>query len=670
MRGRPGADATLVRAQITRRGKRVQRRLFGLLGVLFVAMTSIAGIPAVANQPAAASQLAIASQQAAEGWARLGPQGLGTITALAVAPNWPTERLIVAIRDEALVRSRDGGSTWERLVAPGIVREGHVRFFGLLPSTTALPTAFLLVQDPSAQAATPWRLFRSTDGGASWPIVLSGPRATPAPRVVFAPEFAREGTAFLFAGGELWRSRNGGVSWAPIAIAGQRVQQVAISPDFGVDHTVFLAVAVRDRPSGSAPADARVTDHEESLGILVSHDAGDNWAAAPTGLRVDETLYRNVYDLALSPTYRQDGTVFAFAGGPITPLDPQVAMMRSTWSGRLFRSTDRGESWLPVATLSPEQNQGEVTLAFSPNFANDGRAFAAVDYVGPTPASSGCTVLGTANGGRDWTVVVPPVSYYGCERVQAAGSGLDFSLLVRRGGQWTATPGGLGERLLQRVPEGPGLASPVPYAVTSIVPARDGLRDGTLFVGAWGGGIWTFGPDVRRTDGRLLCPTEVAPGFRQVYDTEGWVHGWLGCATGAERRTRVRELEYPPTRLPSLGGSDDHAGEPVAWDLRAYWPEDDDPLWIRLSERSWSGLRKGDVPWPNGLYDIVDATLQRFDGGIMLRVTRSLQPGSTLVLIGRGESGTWREVPDAPGAGATTAPTATPLAPVTVTPSL
>jgi len=635
----------------------VQRRLLALAIVLFAAMPMVPGTPLLASQPGA-------SQPAAEGWARLGPPGTATITTLAVAPNWPTDRFILAIRDEGLVRTRDGGATWERLVAPGIVRDGNVRYFGLLPSTTAQSTAFLLLQDPSAQAATPWRLFRSTDGGATWPIVLTGPRATPAPRIVFAPDFAREGTAFVVAGGELWRSRNGGVSWAQIPIAGQRVQQVAISPDFAVDHTVFLAGAVRDRPTGASAAEPRATDHEESLGVLVTHDSGDTWAASSTGLRVEETLYRNVYDLAVSPTYRQDGTVFAFAGGPITPLDPQVALMRSAWSGRLFRSADRGESWQPIATLSPEQNQGEVTLAFSSSFVNDSRAFVAVDYVGPTPASSGCTVLSSENGGRDWTVVVRPVSYYGCERVQAVGSGLDFSLLVRRGGQWAATPGGIGERMLLHVPEGPGLESPVPYAVTSIIPAPDRLRETAIFVGAWGGGIWSYGTDVRRTDGRLLCPTEVAPGFRQIYDTEGWVHGWLGCATGAERRARVRELEYQPVRLPSLGpGVDDQAGELVTWDLRGYWTEDEDPVWLRLTERSWAGLRKGDVPWPNGLYDLFDATLQRFDGGIMLHVTRGIQPGSTLVLIGRGDTGTWREFPDAPGASPTPVATATPFTP-------
>ncbi len=629
------------------------RALFTLVLVLSVATASLAAATSAASQPAA------------EGWARLGPQGPGSITAIAIAPGWPTDRLILAIREEALVRSRDGGASWERLIAPATVREEYVRFFGLLPSAQAQSTAFLLIQDPSPQATTPWRLLRSTDAGTSWSIVQTGPPVTPAPRIVFSPDFQRDGSAFLIVGGELWRTRTAGVSWdTQLAVAGQRVQQVALSPNFAADRTVFVAVALHDRPTASSAAEPRATDHEESIGILVSRDGGDTWDASSTGLRVDETPYRNVYDLAVSPTYRQDGTVFAFAAGPVAPTEPRVALLRSSWSGRLFRSTDRGETWQAVAALAPQENQGEVTLALSPTFAGDGRAFAAVEFMGPTPASAGCTVLSSENAGRDWSVAVPPVPYSGCERVQTVGGGVDFSMLVRRGGQWSATPGGLGERLLQRASEGPALAAPVPYAISSIVPAADALRDSSVFVGAWGGGIWAYGTDVRRTDGRLMCLTEVGPTFRQLYESEGWVHGWLGCATGAERRVTVRELEYQPRQLPNLtAASDGESEDLVTWDLRGYWTEDDDPIWFRLSEHSWSGLRKGDVPWPNGLFDVLDATLQRFDGGLLIRLNRGSQPGSTLVLIGRGDSGSWRELPDGPAAIATATPPATSLSP-------
>jgi photosystem II stability/assembly factor-like uncharacterized protein len=315
-----------------------------------------------------------------EDWARLGPQGPGSITSIAVAPGWPTERMMLAVRDDALIRTRDGALTWERVPPPATIRDGHVHFLGLLPTVQGVPTAYLLVQDPSAQSTNPWRLLRSTDGGTSWSIALSGPRVNRPPRVVFSPAYARDGVAFLLAGGELWRTRNAGVNWQQLSPrSGQRVQQVVLSPEFGADQTVFLAVAVADRPTGSTSADDRASDHVDSAGVMVSNNGGDTWTALTTGLRLGEDPYQNVYDLAISPTYRQDGTLFAYAAGPILHADPQVALQRAVWNGRLFRSTDRGQSWEALAPLVPAQNHAQVALFMSPAFAQDGLAFAAVD---------------------------------------------------------------------------------------------------------------------------------------------------------------------------------------------------------------------------------------------------------------------------------------------------
>jgi hypothetical protein len=609
-----------------------------LLAILILVMLTALSRPADPS---------VANQVQAETWARLGPQGPGAITAIAVAPGWPADHLLLAIRDDGLIRSRDAGATWERLTAPAPVQDGHVHFLGLLPSAQGQPTAFLLVQDPAPQSGSPWRLFRSTDAGTTWTAVHSGPRVAVPPSIVFSPELARDGAIFLVAGGELWRSRNAGVSWQGIVpLSGQRVQQVAISPEFAVDRTVFLAAAVRDRPSSTTVGAERGADHEESSGVAVSTNGGDTWSIASTGLRVDEDPYRNVYDLAVSPTYRQDGTIFAFAAGPIKPLDP--ALPGASWNGRLFRSTDRGASWEAMPPLAQAQNQGRATVALSPSFAVDGHAFAAVESAGPTSDSAGCTVLGSDNRGRDWGVAIRTGPASGCERVHAIGSGSDFSLLVRRGGQWSATPGGFGERLLERLQEGPSLASPVPYPVLAITPTPDWARDRSAFVGAWGGGVWFYGPDARRTDGRLPCATEVGSGFHLTWEAEAWVHGWLGCAASPERRVRIREAAYAPSRVPNLAASGP-GPEPedyVNWDLRAYWTEDEEPGWFRISQGYWTSHRKGDLPWPAGSYELLEGAVQRFEGGAMFRLFRPNGPGSTLVLVGRDSRGSWRDLPD------------------------
>lgn len=608
-------------------------------------------ILALATAAPGRAAVAPTGQPQTEGWARLGPQGPGPVTAIAVAPGWPTERLLLAVREDAIIRSRDAGASWERLPAPATVRSGHVHFFGLLPAPQGPSTAFLLVQDPSLGSSAPWRLLRSSDAGTSWSVVLTGPRSSPPPRVAFSPNFGRDGVGFLVANGELWRSRTAGASWEPLTpLPGQRVQQVVISPDFASDRTVFLAVTVRDRPSLRGAAGERAADHEESAGVLASGDGGETWWIVSEGLRGDHDPYRNVYDLAVSPTYRADGTLFAFAAGPITPPDPAAGRARPSWTGRLFRSTDRGTTWEPVAPLIPERDQRRVALVLSPGFSADGRAFATVDVAAPTSAGSTCTVLATESRGREWSVALPPLPSATCDEIRALGSGREFSLLVRRGGEWTATPGGTGERLLQSIPEGPGIAAPVPNPVTAIVPGPDQTRDRSVFVGAWGGGIWAYGTNVQRTDGRLPCAVEAGPAFRGVWETEAWVHGWLGCATAAERRTRVREVEFGPVRLSEIGATTADGEDEMMWDLRALWPEDDDAGWYRLSQGSWTFHRSGELPWPEGPSRLLEGAVQHFEGGLMLRLTRPDGSSATLVLVGRTGRGSWREVPAPPPA--------------------
>src|SRR4051812_37543438 len=51
-------------------------------------------------------------------WVSLGPVGPFPVTAVGVSPNWPEDRFILAARKIDLVRSFDGGTTWERLPLP------------------------------------------------------------------------------------------------------------------------------------------------------------------------------------------------------------------------------------------------------------------------------------------------------------------------------------------------------------------------------------------------------------------------------------------------------------------------------------------------------------------------------------------------------------------------
>src|SRR5919202_299666 len=77
-------------------------------------------------------------------WQPLGPLGPRRVDALAVSPDWPTEKLLLGARNRTqdhaadLVRTRDGGRTWEALPSPA---ERLVAIL-LAPTPGGVPIAF------------------------------------------------------------------------------------------------------------------------------------------------------------------------------------------------------------------------------------------------------------------------------------------------------------------------------------------------------------------------------------------------------------------------------------------------------------------------------------------------------------------------------------------------
>jgi hypothetical protein len=471
---------------------RYSRGTSAVLGLLLLLATPVGGAAAPPRQVAVE-------------WQRLGPpegERIGTVT---VSPQWPADRLLLA----GGWRSPDGGTTWERIARP---TEGRVSLQAraLAPAVGATRTALELVRPlrevgPGiVEGLDNQTLYRSTDGGASWHEVLT----LPAPYIQteatlsLSPDFARDGLALLHVrNGELnrrstdahlYRSRDGGVSWQVLDPApGQGVVQAVFSPAFGQDRTLFAAVAdFQLLPRANLPARPD-NAHELSVGVVISTDGGDSWTPASAGLELDGEPYRLVQQLAVSPTYPQDGTLFAFGYGP----HPGGSALSS---GALFRSSDRGTSWAPVHRLTgawPDSSGPSVAL--SPTFATDGVGLLMFNS-GTTPASGTCRVLHTGDGGASWDEVLPPSGrqYEYCGSLALLRAGTQLIGLVRRADSgslfnWSVSrDGGLTWEALER----PALDL---EAVTMPAPAAGGAA---LFRTSSADAIWVFRPGGAPTD--------------------------------------------------------------------------------------------------------------------------------------------------------------------------
>lgn len=194
----------------------------------------------------------VAARARAQTWRAMGPQG-GDVRALAVDPRNP-KILYLGTTDGHIFTSRDAGDHWQILGRAGESRQ-------------AVVTA-----------------------------VIVDPRDS---REIYASEWTRDPHG---EGGGVFRSRDAGVHWAPMGLAGHAVRAVAQAPS----NPNELVAGALD-------------------GIFLSRDGGENWERISP--QKDAELY-NIDSVAIDP--RDPGTVYS-------------GTFHLPW-----KTTDGGKHWSPI----------------------------------------------------------------------------------------------------------------------------------------------------------------------------------------------------------------------------------------------------------------------------------------------------------------------------------
>jgi photosystem II stability/assembly factor-like uncharacterized protein len=190
--------------------------------------------------------------------------------------------------DRDLYRSRDGGQSWQILPVPGPGREGYWWSLALSPEfdqdqtllglffdyeqgtglyrsqsggdywnrVASLPEGVLWDWVSTAPLFAQWQtlfaagqqqdhgvLYRSTDGGRQWQLVLeTGPEV--ARQLVYAANIEENRPIFLLASEVLYISTNGGSTWQKLELPAEiSPTALAISPTFAQDRLLFLGTA-------------------------------------------------------------------------------------------------------------------------------------------------------------------------------------------------------------------------------------------------------------------------------------------------------------------------------------------------------------------------------------------------------------------------------------------
>ncbi len=193
---------------------------------------------------------------------------------------------------------------------------------------------------------------RSTDQGMTWETLEMEP-------VGFIEQLAADGNGTIFAGGAqgAFRSTDDGLSWEQL--------------DLDADNAQVLSLLV----NGDA-----LYAGTNNAGLLRSEDGGDTWAPVDTvfsGGRivalcsVDQTLIVPVWfsDIYCST---DNGTTWEVrSGGLDRPRINHLCvcdngdMLASFYTGETMRSTDLGQSWIPLGTLP--RTDGALTMCAGPD---------------------------------------------------------------------------------------------------------------------------------------------------------------------------------------------------------------------------------------------------------------------------------------------------------------
>lgn len=232
-----------------------------------------------------------------QGW----PGGVA-IWSLLISPHDPNT-LFVGTCPPAVYRSKDGGTSWQKLNIP-ITAEcpplGYSRVTCIIADPTEANTLWVGVEIDGA--------WRSTDGGDSWQRVSEGLSSEDIHALAVVPGSSRR--ILASTNNDLNLSMDEGLTWQPQNVKTHFAHAYCRGLVGKPDDPLTLFLGNGNGPPGSTGA------------LQISHDGGQTWHAA---------------DLPVPP----NSTIWTFAVNSAVP----ERIVAAAVSGYVYRSRDGGATW-------------------------------------------------------------------------------------------------------------------------------------------------------------------------------------------------------------------------------------------------------------------------------------------------------------------------------------
>jgi photosystem II stability/assembly factor-like uncharacterized protein len=346
------------------------------------------------------------------------PDPIGQIVALAIDPKDSHVLYAAATKDDqtAMVLSRDGGFTWQRL---GPLPEAPFHIW--IDPNSPQPSRDLYIAGAHtihARIHGNWQR-RTPPSGATFTDISAGFAATGSPTFYGVSKLAHSNSGLLV-------SRDGGLNWTASALPGTGAQLRAVATSLHHPQFAYASFSHLNLNGRVLQGVARTSDSGRNWKLVWSstlsiedanvHDAwiaGEmtpEWAEEPLSLTVDDRNPDLVYatDLGRALASTDGGTnwtaryssgtkgsdanaTWTSTGLDVTttygylfdPFDPRRRFILTTDIG-LFRSEDSGRSWIRSVNGVPDRWQNTTyAIAFDP--AIPGKMWAAMSDIHDLP---------------------------------------------------------------------------------------------------------------------------------------------------------------------------------------------------------------------------------------------------------------------------------------------
>lgn len=229
-----------------------------------------------------------------------------------------------------------------------------------------------------------------------------------------------------FAGGGVWKSTDGGSTWAPKTDALGSLSVGALVMDPNNSNTLYLGLGdpfdgtgiglVKTTDGGNswsnpvflgdatvitslivAPSNSNIVLATTNAGLFRSTDAGANWSqvSLPTGQTA--TAY---------------GWSLAWTGGNsfVVSVEANPAATSGTTDGQIHYSSDNGATWAKASGVTKAGGVSRITVASAPSARSTLYAMAAKPFA--TSSSDLADIFKSTNGGQSWTALSVPSKRY------------------------------------------------------------------------------------------------------------------------------------------------------------------------------------------------------------------------------------------------------------------